>query len=123
MSFDVGRIGPALPGSLSSFMIKAAVDKDLLQKLSHTADFDTDELRDVVVTRRGTTFPIQLRTSKKARLDKVAAATLVYVFDDGKEVELELVSLGVRVYGADLQVCKYHIPRYHTLLRDVFKLV
>ena len=84
--------------------IQAVIDVDLLQKLSHCEDFDSDELNDIVITRRGTTFPIQLRTLKTKPLGWVDSAALVYAYDESKEVVLELVSLDVRVYGADLQV-------------------
>lgn len=95
------------PSRLGSIVIKARVDADLVQKLGHCADFDLDELSEVLVTRRGMTFPIQLQISKGARIDSVDSATLVYAYEKGKEVALELVSCNLRGYGADLQVITY----------------
>ena len=92
------------PAPPPSYVVKAKVDADLVQTQGNCADFDAEELHDVLVTRRGMTFPIQLRTSKGARLGSVDSTTLVYAYNEDKKVVLELVSFDIRGYGADLQV-------------------
>ena len=86
---------------MGTLVVKAMVDADLVQTLGNCADFDAPEL---LVTRRGMTFPIQLRISKGARLGCIDSTTLVYAYNEDKKVALELVSYDIRAYGADLQV-------------------
>ena len=76
--------------------IGVEVDVDLVQISSHTEDFDSD---DFLVTRRGTTFPIQLNT--RSRLT-ITSATLVY--EEGKEVALTVVKLDHGILSSTLEV-------------------
>ena len=78
--------------------IVAEVDVDLVKKLSHTEGFDADDL---LVTRRDTTFPIQL---KSRSLLTVKSATLVY--EEGKEVDLGIGKIDSRIHGSSVQVSK-----------------
>jgi len=97
MSFTTRNI---LAGSL----VSVQVDVDEVQKRCNAADFDSGELQDLVITRRGSSIPLQLRPSRRAKIDWVDAATLIYAADSDKKIELKLLSLDIRVYGASLQV-------------------
>lgn len=85
-------------------LVWAHVDSEKIQKISNTYGFDTEELKNLVVTRRGCSLDVQLRRNVRVRIDSVDSATLEYVLDRSKAVELDLQDLNVRVYGAVLQV-------------------
>ena len=88
--------GALQPGALPRTFVSAEIDIDKVKELSHTKEFDTDEF---VVTRRDTVFPIQLKSYHKL---KVNSATLVY--EEGKEVTLQIVKQNPRFSGASLEV-------------------
>ncbi len=100
MSFSVGR--NILAGSL----VSVQVDVDEVQKRCNAADFDSGELHDLVITRRGSSILLQLWPSRRAKIDWVDKATLIYAADSDKKIELKLLNLDIRVYGASLQVWK-----------------
>ena len=100
MSRQEGNSG----GALSRNLIHAQIDLDEVQKLCHTADFDADELKDIVLIRRGCSINVQLRQNRRAKIDWADSATLECVRDQSKKIELDLNDLDVRVYGASLQV-------------------
>ena len=81
---------------LRPHQIGVEVDVDLVQISSHTENFDLDGF---LVTRRGTTFPIQLNT--RSRLT-ITSATLVY--EEGKEVALTVVKLDHGILSSTLEV-------------------
>lgn len=86
------------PGDLPPNSIRAEVDVDAVQRLTHTERF---QLNGFLVVRRGESFPIRLIA--RSRLT-VSSATLVY--EEGKhEVALELGELNSKKYGTTLEVC------------------
>lgn len=91
------RIGTWLaPGELAPYTVSMEVDIDLIERLSHTQGFDIAE---VVVTRRGTTFPVTLKTRSRLTID---SATLIY--DEKKSVTLAVEKQTSRVYGTVVEV-------------------
>ena len=81
----------SLPEPVFSSLVGVQVDVNHVHKISHTDKFDGDELRDVVITRRGTTFPIWLKSFRTAIVSDVNSATLIYEKDRSKRVTLEIV--------------------------------
>lgn len=92
------------PVALGAPPVGVQVDVTQVQQLNNTADFDGKELSDFLITRRGTTFPISLKTSGKASLSHVDSATLVYAKDKSKTVPLQIVSPNIKPEGANLEV-------------------
>ena len=93
------------PGELAPYTVIPEIDEDQVKRLSHTQGYgDLDEF---LVTRRDTTFPVNLKT--RARLI-VESATLNY--NAQNKVSLKLGKQTTRVYGTSVEVsreCKSEI--------------
>ena len=76
------------------------VDVDHIEALSHTQGYDVDEY---LVTRRDTTFPVNLKTRAKLTVED---ATLIY--DKQNQVSLKL---GKQTSPTSIEVCNY---QFHT---------
>ena len=91
------RIGTWLaPGELAPYTISMEVDIDLIERHSHTQGFDVAE---VVVTRRGTTFPVTLKTRSRLTIDSVSL-----VYDEKRNVAATVEKQTSRVYGTVVEV-------------------
>lgn len=83
-------------GSSKPPSVSAEIDVDQVKRLSNTQSFDVPEF---VVTRRDTTFPITLKTRSGLSVQSV---TLDY--DEGKQIELEVVDTSSKVYATIIKV-------------------
>ena len=92
-------------GCLDKSLVIVKVNLDKIQKLSHTAGFESQELNDIIITRRGCSFPVLLvKVDKEVKMGQVDCATLEYYLDDSKRIELELRKVDVRDFGALIEV-------------------
>lgn len=104
------RMGTYLaPGELAPYTVSMEVDVDLIERLSHTHGFDVAE---VVVTRRGTTFPVTLKTRSRLTID---SASLVY--DPKRSVSLTVENQSSQVYGTVAMVMS--MPHIHIITTGI----
>ena len=89
--------------------ITAQVDVKEVQKINHTEKFDAETLRDLLIIRRGTTFPISLKTSGDISIGHIDTAKLVNSKFRSLSVPLEIVSPNIKSDGADFKVSEFII--------------
>lgn len=87
------------PGSTDPNTVRAEVDVDQVERLSHTQGFDVDEF---LVTRRGTEFPVTLHSNSEPRVED---ARLVHA--SGNAIELRIGDQNTRRSGT---VVKLTVP-------------
>ena len=84
------------PGYLAPYTVNMEVDVYRIQRLSHTQGFMVDDL---VVTRRGTTIPVTLKTRSRLVIESAALE-----YDEEKSVALTVERQNSRVYGTVVEV-------------------
>ena len=96
------------PGALAPYTVSMEVDVDYIEKLSHTQGFMVDEL---LVTRRGTQFPVTLKTRSRLTIDSAALVYDEEIQRGGdlsvmyeRNVALTVEKQNSRVYGTVLEV-------------------
>ena len=93
----------------SNKLVEIQVEVNKVHQLSHTANFNAKELSDFLITRRGTTFPIFLKTFEKSSISHADSATLAFSKDKRITVPLQIVGPNIKSNGADFEVSKLHV--------------